>query len=380
MSDVEYGVSVCWDETGAPKAGIIKRQTGFPSDSNDVIYSGPNFYVGNPFAKSPRPGCRSKGDFDDIDLTVLPERYLPRTNYVRVLDRSEYNQKMPLYDGKIVTDHYRVICRNFVNPSNERTLIPFFAPKGWAHVNSVIEYIFNDRVDMCKLTSTFGAWMSMPFDCFVRSMGKSNFTNSVARQLPLLPDNSLIAARALLLCSLTKDYEELWQKSWREDFKNDAWLSKDSHLTNWSSHFLQEDKWTWNVPLRTQLDRRQALLELDVIVTKSLGLSLNDLLLMYRVSFTTMMKYDQDTYYDQLGRCAFSTKKGESYLSRKEWEEIKDMKEGEFKKTITETVFSDTPTERTIVYKAPFFKKDREADYREAWEMLEKRNLIAKGG
>ena len=51
----------------------------------------------------------------------------------------------------------------------------------------------------------------------------------------------------------------------------------------------------------------------------------------------------------------------------------KDMKEGEFQKTITETVFSDTPTERTITYKAPFFKKNREADYKEAWEMLEKR-------
>ena len=49
------------------------------------------------------------------------------------------------------------------------------------------------------------------------------------------------------------------------------------------------------------------------------------------------------------------------------------MKEGEFQKTITETVFSDTPTERTITYKAPFFKKNREADYKEAWEMIEKR-------
>ena len=375
MADVEYGVSVCWDETGAPKAGIIKRQTGFPSDSNDVIYSGPNFYVANPFAKSPRPGCKSKGDFDDIDLTVLPETYLPRTNYVRTLDRVEYNQRMPSYEGKIVTDHYRVICRNFVNPSNERTLIPFFAPRGWAHVNSVIEYIFNDRVDMSQLTSTFGAWMSMPFDCFVRSMGKSNFTNSVARQLPVIPDNAFVAARALLLCSLSDAYSELWHKSWRDSFMADGWLSEDGHLTDWADHFQTGDRWTWSVPLRTQLDRRQALLELDVIVTKALGLSLEDLLLMYRVSFTTMMKYDQDTYYDQTGRCVFSLKKGESYLSRNEWESIKDMPSGEFKKTITETVFSDTPTERTIVYKAPFFKKCREDDYREAWEMLEKRGV-----
>ena len=132
-------------------------------------------------------------------------------------------------------------------------------------------------------------------------------------------------------------------------------------------------EWRWETPLRTQLDRRQVLVELDVIVTKALGLSLDDLLLMYRVSFPVLRKYEADTYYDQNGRCVFSVKSGESYLSRQEWESIKDMKEGEFKKTITETVFSDTPTERTITYKAPFFKKDREADYKEAWEMLEKR-------
>ena len=183
----------------------------------------------------------------------------------------------------------------------------------------------------------------------------------------------MIRARALLLNCLNRDYAELWAEAWDEAYLSDCWLSADSHLTKWSDHLVAGKEWKWETPLRTQLDRRQALVELDVIVTKVLGLSLDDLLLMYRVSFPTMRKYDADTYYDQNGRCVFSAKSGESYLSRKEWESIKDMPSGEFKKTITETVFSDTPTERTIVYKAPFFKKCREDDYREAWEMLEKR-------
>lgn len=37
------------------------------------------------------------------------------------------------------------------------------------------------------------------------------------------------------------------------------------------------------------------------------------------------------------------------------------------------TIGFDTPTTHTIVYKALFFKKFREDDYREAWETLEKR-------
>ena len=210
---------------------------------------------------------------------------------------------------------------------------------------------------------------SLPFDWFVKMTGKSNLQNDTIKLLPALPRNPRIAARALLLNCLNRDYAELWREAWDEAYLRDGWLSSDPHLTPWRDHLKNE--WSWNTPLRTQLDRRQALVELDVIVTKALGLSLDDLLLMYRVSFPTMRKYDADTFYDQNGRCVFSAKGGESYLSRKEWEEIRDMPSGEFKKTITETVFSDTPTERTIVYRAPFYRKDREDDYREAWEMAD---------
>ena len=218
-----------------------------------------------------------------------------------------------------------------------------------------------------------GAWATVPFDWFFRSTGKGDFLNDSATLLPVLPDCAKIRARALLLNSLNRDYAELWHDAWDDAYRTDGWLSADPHLSKWADHLASGKEWKWGTPLRAQLDRRQALLELDVIVTKALGLSLDDLLLMYRVSFPTMRKYDADTYYDQNGRCVFSAKSGESYLSRKEWEAIKDMSSGEFKKTITETVFSDTPTERTIVYKAPFFKKCREDDYKEAWKMLEKR-------
>ena len=219
--------------------------------------------------------------------------------------------------------------------------------------------------------------MSLPFDWFIRSTGKANFHNETAKLLPAIGKNLLVSSRALLLNCLNRDYAELWSAAWDDAYRNDCWLSSDPCLTKWADHFTTGKEWKWETPLRTQLDRRQALVELDVIVTKALGLSLDDLLLMYRVSFPTMRKYDVDTYYDQNGRCVFSAKSGESYLSRKEWESIKDMPSGEFKKTITETVFSDTPTERTIVYKAPFFKKCREDDYREAWEMLEKKESVA---
>lgn len=371
MQDTEYGVSVCWDETGAPKAGIIKRQTGFVDKAEDVIYSGPQFFVGTPINKTPRPNCKSNGDYDNVDLTVIPEDYRPRTNYARSLPIDKYRALIPEWKETKLNSFYRIVCRSLTNASNERSLIPCLFPRGYLHVHTLREIAF---VSPMMAIKTCGLWSSLPFDFFDRSLGKPFFSNNVVNLLPVLPDDPMIRSRALLLNCLNRDYVELWREAWDDAYLADGWLSRDPCLTDWKGHLASGSEWRWETPLRTQLDRRQALVELDVIVTKALGLSLDDLLLMYRVSFPTMRKYDADTFYDQNGRCVFSAKSGESYLSRQEWESIKDMKDGEFKKTITETVFSDTPTERTITYKAPFFKKDREADYKEAWEMLEKRD------
>lgn len=370
MQDTEYGVSVCWDETGAPKAGIIKRQTGFVDKAEDVIYSGPQFFVGTPINKTPRPNCKSNGDYDNVDLTVIPEDYRPRTNYARSLPIDKYRALIPEWKETKLNSFYRIVCRSLTNASNERSLIPCLFPRGYLHVHTLREIAF---VSPMMAIKTCGLWSSLPFDFFDRSLGKPFFSNNVVNLLPVLPDDPMIRSRALLLNCLNRDYVELWREAWDDAYLADGWLSSDPCLTDWKRHLASGNEWRWETPLRTQLDRRQALVELDVIVTKALRLSLDDLLLMYRVSFPTMRKYDADTFYDQNGRCVCSAKSGESYLSRQEWESIRDMKEGEFMKTITETVFSDTPTERTIIYKAPFFKKNREADYKEAWEMLEKK-------
>jgi hypothetical protein len=49
--------------------------------------------------------------------------------------------------------------------------------------------------------------------------------------------------------------------------------------------------------------------------------------------------------------------------------------------TVEQTIEDDTqpggPTERTIVYEAPFTKCDREEDYKRAWEAFENRNGTA---
>jgi hypothetical protein len=52
------------------------------------------------------------------------------------------------------------------------------------------------------------------------------------------------------------------------------------------------------------------------------------------------------------------------------------MQEGEIHQLITDDTMPGGPYERTIIYKAPFAKCDREEDYEVAWREFERRSNI----
>jgi type I restriction-modification system DNA methylase subunit len=75
----EYLSLEMWHETNQQKDGTIRRDTRFPADAGQWVLSGPHFFVGNPFNKTPRAVSTANGHYDNLDLTHLPDDYLPRT-------------------------------------------------------------------------------------------------------------------------------------------------------------------------------------------------------------------------------------------------------------------------------------------------------------
>ena len=165
-----------WNETNAQKDGTIRRETRFPETPRELILSGPHFYVGAPFNKSPQEVCEHNSHYDNIDLTVLPDDYLPRTNYVPDCPPADYERRTPNVPwdaSKKVTDYYRVIFRAMLSQTGERTLIGAICPKGVGHINGVQSTCFRNAANTLLMATLGGALVA---DFFIKSTGKTTCT------------------------------------------------------------------------------------------------------------------------------------------------------------------------------------------------------------
>ncbi|ELY6274627.1 class I SAM-dependent DNA methyltransferase [Cronobacter muytjensii] len=393
-----------WHETNQQKDGTIERNTQFPKDSSQWVLSGPHFYVGNPLYNTPKAICDTHKAYDNLDLLTLPDDYLPRTNYIPACDIQEYAKRTPRVtwteqgedEPKKVTDYYRFVNRRMFGGSSERSFISAILPKGFANINTCVATAFESTNILVNFT---GLSHSIVYDFILKSTGKSDLYGA---QLGGFVYTEIfgVKIRTLLLNALSSEYAELWQSCYTPDFNTQRW---SRNLPQLPQDFFANltPEWQRNCALRSDYSRRQALVEIDVLVAQALGLTLEELLTIYRVQFPVMRQYEADTWYDQNGRIIFTPSKGLVGVglprtARKAdlkngfvfnvgspdwtggdctdqaigWDDVKHLQTGTVSVTFDDYTRSDEGERRTVTWQAPFIKPDREDDYKVAWSFF----------
>jgi len=364
LADLDYFSTVMFDETYAQRDGTIRRETRFPKDTSEWILSGPHFFVATPFNKTPNDGCSNNLDYSAIDLTEIPADFLPRTNYVPACPPAEYLRRTPKWKGRPATEWYRHAHREMVPPTGERTFISAIAPPAVGHVNTIFS-IAMEPIALCELAA-FSA--SIVADFFMKSTGKGHINETLVSLTPIpeSPHVQAQVARVLRLNCITVAYAPLWNMLFDAAFEREAFVSKDRRLRGWASFGSQ---WHRDCALRTDFERRQALVELDALAALALGLSLEELLTIYRVQFPVLQKYEHENRYDQSGRLV----PGEVLkIAKQEGIDINQPGPG-----IRWTDPKLYPLKERE-YVPPFTRHDREADMAEAYREFQRRMGTAK--
>lgn len=358
MGELELRFSPGWHETADRRKGYFVQRWGRPDSWDDVILQGPHIHVANPAFKQPNETMKHNQDWSDVDLEKLPADFIPITAYKPAGDRAKYDADYTHWDGEPARNHYRLAWRAMAANTGERTLIPAIIPPGAGHPNGIFCEGFTDGR---TLLSVLGFSASLLLDFSVRSAPKSGVYQGVFNRLPMPPrDHPLVSAlllRALRLNCVSEAYADLWSACWDPALASDSWT-----LPAHSSLRLGDvgPEWQPSTLLRRDLDRRQALVEIDALVALMLGVTADELCTIYRTQFAVLHGYDHGKYLYDANGCLVPVE-----LQRL-W-----AKEGDA--LSADELTTENASGNTCTYKLPFTRYDREADMRAAYAEFESR-------
>jgi hypothetical protein len=326
-----------WHEKNDRTRGYFDAEWGVPESWDSVILQGPHIHVANPFYKQPNRTMRNNQDWTAIDLEALAEDAIPATQYQPTGSTAEYDAAYTHWNtpqGAVpARRHYRIAWRAMAANTGERTLIPTIVPPGAAHPHTVSAAGRPD-LPLRHLVEAVGFMSSLVADFVIRAVPKSGILLTSVEKLPMVtggPHSDAIVERVLRLTCLTSAWRPLWEEVARSD-------------------------WQPDVGSRRACDRRIAQVEIDALVALSLGISIDDLVGIYRSQFPVLRGYDSDEYlFDANGRLVPAQ-------VRQLW------KRNPAKPLSVEQRTVDHPGSGiSYVYEMPFAPLDRESDLRRSY-------------
>ncbi|MDX3323518.1 MULTISPECIES: class I SAM-dependent DNA methyltransferase [Streptomyces] len=357
LIDYHPMISSGFHETGATKEGLIRWSNQAVPALSDVILQGPHFSCATPFSNEPMIPCRNQRHWQALKATELPEDYTPITNYVRATDEETYLSAQEHWNGNPPSSHFRLAWRKMIPFNTSRSLQAALIPPGPAHTDGVYSLATTDN----RLTAlTAGFWAALPLDYMLRITGKANLHPADAAGMPAPttghPLSHPLLVRCLRLNCLTKAYAPVWQELFEPTWQGyEDWAIPGGwpHLKPLASTL--KPTWDYDTPLRTEHERRAALVEIDALVALWLGITADQLVAIFKSRFPQLYEYESATYFDANGRkiaANFNT-----YGHGQTKQDYHDL---------LDHLASPTTTPPPAGYIAPFYKADRETEMRAA--------------
>ena len=337
IRELDLQFSSGWHESGAKKAGYFDTGWAHPESWSDVILQGPHLGVSTPMIKQPNPTLYNNQDWSEVDLETMPSNFIPATAYQPDREaRPAYGSDYGLWGNTPEQSFYRVAWRKLAATTGYRTLYPAIVPPGSAHIDGVVS---TASTASNAITVDVGAFASSILgDFMIRASGASNLRAGSFGSLPIRRDSEQIETLRhafLRLNCLTEAYAPLWEE-------------------------IVGEPWGVDTPLRRDEERRAAQVEIDAVVALSLGVTADELCMIYRTQFPVMRRYDQEDRFDANGRkVPKEIVKADAKL--KDGAELSEA----------DRTWTHLQSGVAYVYEYPFRQLDREADMREAYARFE---------
>ncbi|MEU3527226.1 DNA methyltransferase [Streptomyces sp. NPDC038707] len=393
LGELKPRISSGFNEKIDRTKGYFAWESGPAEAWEDVILQGAFFGIATPFAKRPVEGARTALQMEPWDAAGLSEVEVPRTNYRRTTSRSRFVRKQDRWiDHERLTQllnspaavhaaevaagsaeaarsllesvaerpysaYFRVAWREMNRAKNERVLHASLIPPGPTHVHAV------RSMALCTVekTSLFAGFLaSLPCEYLLRITNRNHMDVSDAYVFPLpKPTHPLTASlllRTLRLNVQTDAYAGLWAKLYRASWDKDDWAAKNEWPSGWPalSAGITPD-WTRETPLRSEFDRRAALVEIDAIVAVWLGISADELVAMYRARFPVLQQYEENMWFDATGRRIAKAHQQHGYGQPKDaWKQLSSHEDFPLAAKVPEG------------YEGPLYRADRVKEMRAA--------------